>query len=611
MNSDGILNKLFQTFNNNPFLKKLLIIVAAILLLVFIFYLILFSKNSSNILQNPIDKTWEIILKFDTNSDKLSFKKLNILNNKIKQDSRGAEFSPYELVMYNVNDEAIYKTKINIMTTLLYDMSVDAPITGKIDFSLPKNLETVLYVPFLDKGKTIIIKKDNEQILKINLPEQIGFNFPGLAKAYALGGSVPCSPLVVTFISDGYTDFGQFRKDVDQFKQIYLSTEPFASANIFDFRIIENSEPLGCKSAGNLDCLGNSAIMQKAIIANPDTSKVIVLVNMQIPLAEKQGVASGIGGDRAAFSNNGGNIIDATKTVAIHEFLGHLVSKLYDRYVVNPDYRDSTGNFPFKDYGLIKSGDVKSNCTDNSGGESWWQAAGSTEISPGCASEKNWAPTKNTCTFTNSALLEAGNPTSVMSAVGCSKTLSFDSIEQAWIKADILPFYCRESSTTTTTLVSGGVTTSTTTIPSETPLLKGTVYTDLNGNNKFDSGEPGYQGAVVTISGPFNGSKTTDNSGKFSFPLLPVGSYTISFVAGPTNSNQSPPFSIAEDMTVTTDFGILPDSKINTSPFTRGTSTTTTTIYQTANCTFDPNCGTGGDKNGIQVCALNCTIINK
>jgi len=652
MNNDGILNKLFLFLRNTAVLKRVLIAIAVVLLLVLVPSLILLSKNNFKVVQKPLDKTWEMVVSFDTNSEKLTLKKLNLLDKKVKQDNRSAGFSLYELIMYDGSNEAIYRTKINITTALLWDMSIEPPASGSANPPPPEKLETVLYVPFLDKGVKILIKKNNEEILRVDLPKKTGFNYPIIPKVFAQDANQACSPLVVAFVSDGYTDFNKFHQDIDAFKQVFFSTEPYPSQNIFDFRVVDNSQSLGCKSTRSLNCINNPAVVQVANSAHPDASKVIVLVNMPIPSGGPLGVTSGIGGNIAVFPNNDGNITNNTRIVAAHEFLGHAVGLLYDRYVSASS-----------SYGKI-SGTTRSNCTDNSVGEIFWQGAGSTGVFKGCGNKNNYAPTELTCSSRNSALLSGGNSTTIMSAVGCASTLTFDSVEQYWIRTQVLPLYCGGTAgggidggaTTTTTTTSGGTTGGGN---PQTPLLQGTVYTDLNGNSVPDTGE-GYQGAVVTITGPFNGSATTNNQGKFSFPSLPIGNYTISVVAGSVSFNPSSSFPMAANMIRTADFAISQgtsggggggtgstcgngsceqgetniscpsDCNTTTGGGTGGgttgggatgggtgtggnTGTTgpTPTPYTTANCVFDPNCGLNGDKSGIQVCNLKCTVISK
>lgn len=64
--------------------------------------------------------------------------------------------------------------------------------------------------------------------------------------------------------------------------------------------------------------------------------------------------------------------------------------------------------------------------------------------------------------------------------------------------------------------------------------LSGTVFLDINGDDTDDTGDPTQAGVTVTLvnsSGFEVGSMTTDTTGAFSFPWLPVGTYTAVFSA--------------------------------------------------------------------------------
>ncbi|PIZ97388.1 MAG: hypothetical protein COX78_04610, partial [Candidatus Levybacteria bacterium CG_4_10_14_0_2_um_filter_35_8] len=121
------------------------------------------------------------------------------------------------------------------------------------------------------------------------------------------------------------------------------------------------------------------------------------------------------------------------------------------------------------------------------------------------------------------------------------------------------------------------------------------------------------QGASVAIAGPFNGSIATDSLGKFFFPNLPVGDYTISAVAGSVNFNPSSLFSMATNMIRTADFKIISGSGGDSTTTTTTTippdpdeeDTTTTTIPIFYNCVFDPSCAL--NQGQIQFCPLKCT----
>ena len=58
--------------------------------------------------------------------------------------------------------------------------------------------------------------------------------------------------------------------------------------------------------------------------------------------------------------------------------------------------------------------------------------------------------------------------------------------------------------------------------------LCGVKFNDLNRNCVKDSLEQGLAGWTITLSGPVNGSTTTDSLGRYCFTSLPAATYTVS-----------------------------------------------------------------------------------
>lgn len=642
--SSEALDKVSLFFQEISITKKIIFAVIVLLILVSVPAVLLMSKKTTTNEQAPKYKTWEVILSFNTDRRELVSKKVTLIDKKITQDNRGADFSPYELVMYSSGDEVLYRTKINITTDPLYAMSIDPPASGSAQSEIPGTLDTVIYVPYLDKGIKILIKENSENILEIKLPvkkNSLGFFNPPSAYAQTQGSG--CAPLVVTFVSDGYTDFNKFHQDIETFRQIYLSVDPYNTQSIFDFRAVDNSESLGCKAS--LNCVGNSKITQIAKATYPDASKVIVLVDMKIPQGGALGVTSGIGGNIAVFPNNGGNITSTTRVVAAHEFLGHAVGLLYDRYVASDP-----------NYGKIYGG-IRSNCTDNPNGESFWQGAGGQGVFKGCGNKASYGSSPFTCPKPgNPKLEEGGNKNTMMSAAGCATEPVFDSVEKYWIRTNVLPKYCGGTPGIANPQPpppggsdpgTGGTNPGGTNPSSQlTPLVKGTIFTDANNNQSPDPGE-GFQGATVTLSGPYSGTVATDSNGEYLFTLLPVGAYTISAKAGQVVFNQVPEFDVNSGLVRIMNFILAPGvsgpnpgtgnsacgngtcnsgetsttcpsdcttsgggTNTGTNPRTgggtSGDSVPTPTPYTTANCEFDSSCVA---KDGIQLCTLKCIPI--
>jgi len=57
--------------------------------------------------------------------------------------------------------------------------------------------------------------------------------------------------------------------------------------------------------------------------------------------------------------------------------------------------------------------------------------------------------------------------------------------------------------------------------------ISGTKFFDQNANGTWDTGEPGLEGWTIDLKGPVSASATTDGSGHFSFPNLPLGQYRV------------------------------------------------------------------------------------
>lgn len=81
----------------------------------------------------------------------------------------------------------------------------------------------------------------------------------------------------------------------------------------------------------------------------------------------------------------------------------------------------------------------------------------------------------------------------------------------------------------------------------------GAVFTDVNGNGYFDTGDVALAGKAVQLSGPMNATATTLSDGSYSFLSLPVGIYTVCAgggmtqtapTAGPTCASGAPGYSL-------------------------------------------------------------------
>ncbi len=423
--------------------RKAFILISVFLFLgIVVSTLFLSAKHSTNE-QGTADVksgTWEITVAYKTETKKLELKKLQLLSEKINSDSRTALFSPYTLSVIGKSNTVLYSSPVFIATEYIFSIyagSRESP--GFSSFSQdvppvlprpPAELETVLYAPLIADSSEMVIKNDGKQELSINLP-----GITGISQSSKIAQSV-CGPLQVVFMSDGYTDFQKFHQDVERLKQTFLSADPYTKKpNMFDFKTVDNAQSLGCMQS--LGCIRNPDVPRIGRQAFPQASKFIVIADISYnnpPQGAALGVINGIGGNVMAFPRSayvqGRELVNE---IAVHEFLGHGVGFLYDRYVVKNNTQS-----------------VKRNCSNNPAGESFWSAAGVTQTYPGCFAESRFAPTPNDCTTPgHPTLVSGGSLSSVMSAGGCGAT-QFDTVEKYWIENYIFPKYSSCSDPTTT-----------------------------------------------------------------------------------------------------------------------------------------------------------------
>lgn len=624
-------------FQNNK--KKLLVLIGSL------FVLLLLLLGFFAFAQKKVDKevvvkepgTWEITFSYNLKNDNFSLDKLTLLAKRITPDNRNAKFSEFELQVISKSNTVLYSEKVPVTTELpdIGGFSIYAPSPTPTGIPKISAARQILYAPQFPEEREIVLKRNGKNVLEIPLPNTSVKKtslFFSPKQAYA---AESCQPLVVAFISDNYTDMQEYHNDVNKFIDAFVSTAPYSSIGegMFDFRIIDNTKPLGCGTNGLTYCMYYNQPLMAQIANNSanDISKVVVIANGPELNPRDSGVAgisSGIGGSYAVFPNNFGNVTANTLVVARHEFLGHATGLLYDRYVTNASDPNNAN------YGLIK-GNIRSNCTDNSEGEAWWKAAGSKEVVQGCGNQfQTYGGTPLTCpVISNPALVSGGDKNTIMSAVGCGGT-GFDTIEQTWINENVLPDYqsCKGRVTTPTPTNSQQPSEPTpTTSQTLTNNIIGVIFNDDNNNHKQDQGEQGYQGAKIDISGAKTASVNSDASGNFSFNDVPAGSYSLS-VSINNSVVAKGDFSIPDGQSTTQKITIpLYMTQANPTPIviaptvitptpsptpvpgseggstggfvTNGTPTPTPDQYFT--CVPDPNCAKS--KKNIQLCPLLCS----
>ena len=402
--------------------KIIILLVALILVCVGTVFGIFALKNPQ---KKPEGSTWKIVVSYQAESEKLSFKKISLENKQIVPDSRGAKYSPYTLSLLGEKGGKLYTSKVVISTGYTFNIFMGSDSTSSAAAPslpvAPKNIDSVLYAPYIAGSKEISITNNGKTELKVQLPQ-----VKGVSSSQRIAEST-CRKVQTVFISDGYTDFNQFHQDAAHLEQVFRSTAPYSqNPDMFDFQTLDHPSSFGCTQS--IACVNNQVIQQVGYSAFPEASKFIVIANSSYvnpPPGTAIGVINSIGGNVAVFPRSvvvqGRQLVDET---AVHEFLGHGVGLLYDRYVLKSGNRN-----------------VSRNCSRSPNGESFWPAAGVNQVYQGCYAAQYFAPAPNNCTVENHPILEnGGSSRSAMSAAGCGGQV-FDETEKYWIENYILPQY--------------------------------------------------------------------------------------------------------------------------------------------------------------------------
>ncbi len=379
-------------------------------------------------------KMWEITFVYDTEKQTLSVKSAIIKTGTATASNLG--LSPYKLLVFNKNNNVIFNTDIHITEGILYDIDGPPNATSSpiIVPSTPKTFENVVYIPLFQSAKKIEVTKNGIKILEFTLPKVTGFNL--INQTFAVNGPACTTNLKIVFISDGYNSESQFYSDAQEVVKKYISLSPYSEKpDIFDFKMVYNTIPLGCAKNGVLytECLSSlqTIIMEKNIIfgkypelqgIDGDHLKFIVLADAQPELFGGllyMGAMEGVGGVYGVFETRDR---DKLPTVASHEVLGHAVGYLYDRYVYSsgPNSQERSV-FP------------ESNCSRSQQGASFWQSINGGGAYQGCTSEYLFGPYPRDCGT-------GGTRESIMSLVSCGSS-EFDPVEQAWIRTNVISKY--------------------------------------------------------------------------------------------------------------------------------------------------------------------------
>ncbi|HVA45504.1 MAG TPA: SdrD B-like domain-containing protein [Pirellulales bacterium] len=161
----------------------------------------------------------------------------------------------------------------------------------------------------------------------------------------------------------------------------------------------------------------------------------------------------------------------------------------------------------------------------------------------------------------NSGAPDASNPSTVTDSNG---NYSFSDLAAGTYKVDVVP--PAGTTITTTSLsatVTAGGTAQTVNVGEEPASIAGTVFTDVNDNGSFDTGDIGIAGRTVFInqdnSGTNDGTNphtTTNSVGQFTFSGLTAGSYTV-MEALPTGATLTTPTQTVTVKTGQTTSGVV------------------------------------------------------
>lgn len=431
--------------------KRLVILLVASLALLTALFLALRENLPVNIL-GPEEKTWEITFFYDTQNQTLSLKKITALEKQIRPDFRGAANSPYKLSVLDKSSKVLYLTKIHITESLSHSIWTGYPEASASPFpAAPTVLETTVFIPYFENGSKIQIERDGKITLTFDVKQKSGYLW--IPKVFAQTSTSTGGPITVVILSDYFTSLSQFQQQAQTVISAFQGVAPYNTVNppIFNFVVADFIQSRGCfinpfnvfpAPVPRSQC-DESALRSDANRASPGrVSKIIMLSNNNLSQAPPLGLTNDIGGDISLIGVNQPPGISFTQ-LAIHEFLGHAVGELYDRYTLT----SKPG---------IKRG-IKSNCSDNSSGEAFWRTAGAGgPYGSPCDSPGLYAPTPNDCPpppppppgYSGPVMVSGGSRSSIMGA--CNSNAGFDSVEQAWIRTQIIPRYQAASAPTPT-----------------------------------------------------------------------------------------------------------------------------------------------------------------
>lgn len=423
--------------------KKSLIYLLVISLVVFIIVALIFWIKKPNISLSST-KTWEIILGFNSENETLSLKKITLLDKTIRPDFRGAADSPYELSVLDKKPQVLYLTKIHITEELHHSLWTGYPTASASSTPTPTVLETAIFIPYFENASKIQISKEGKVVLSFDVKPAL--SLLNLIPTVFAQSSSSNRPIKVVIMGDYFPTLSQFQEKASTLINALQGAAPYSGLNpsIFDFTVAPTNIGFGCTLAPGpfQGACTEANIKRMGYDILPQATKFIVLANNDLSAGPPLGLTNDIGGDVSLIGVNQPPGISFT-TVAIHEFLGHAVGELYDRYALTSK--------PGIKYG------IRSNCTDNPSGEAFWRSAGANgPYSQGCDSPSLYAPSPNDCPpppqpppgWQGPIITTRGSSGTIMGS--CNPNVGFDAVEQAWIRTQIIPRYQPVSAPTPT-----------------------------------------------------------------------------------------------------------------------------------------------------------------
>ncbi len=177
----------------------------------------------------------------------------------------------------------------------------------------------------------------------------------------------------IVFLGYGYKNKDTYRKDVKEYIELFLETEPFKSnKEKINFYMIEDFSSIECEIKSWIKC---NEFKAKTLASNCPNDYIIILV-------DRSKIKDMINPIRSSAKSNIAKINTADKnTVVLHEF-GHIFGNLADEYVDEKYY--SRINFDPRDY---------PNCDTTPCSK--WSLVPNTSCFKGCSLSKYRRATKN------------------------------------------------------------------------------------------------------------------------------------------------------------------------------------------------------------------------